>query len=105
MNAQVPWELAGQSQTTFTATINGQTSTSQTVNLATYVPGIFAVNSEGTGQGAILDANYHLVDASNPAIPYKALSILAQPKTYIPVQASTVGQESSSGKRGGCDVI
>ena len=69
VNAQVPWELEGQSQTTIIATINGQTSAPQTVSLATYAPGIFALNSEGTGSGAILDANYHLVDASNPAIP------------------------------------
>src|SRR5260370_1990450 len=26
------------------------------------------MNSQGSGQGAILDAGYHLVDASNPAI-------------------------------------
>lgn len=29
--------------------------------------GIFAVNGNGSGQGAILDASYELVDASNPA--------------------------------------
>ncbi len=68
VNAQVPWEVAGQSQATITATLNGQTSTPQTVNLATYAPGIFAINGEGTGQGTILDANYHLVDSTNPAI-------------------------------------
>ena len=66
-NAQVPWELSGQSQTTIVATINGQTSAPQTVNLAAYAPGIFATNGAGTGQGAIVDADYHLVDATNPA--------------------------------------
>ncbi|MGO9094119.1 MAG: hypothetical protein ACLQGV_02760 [Bryobacteraceae bacterium] len=65
-NAQVPWELAGQSQTTVTASINGQTSAPLTVGLATYAPGIFTVNGQGTGPGAILDLNYHLISATNP---------------------------------------
>jgi uncharacterized protein (TIGR03437 family) len=65
-NAQVPWEMAGQSQTTVTASINGQTSAPLTVSLATYAPGIFAVNGQGSGPGAILDANYQLVSAANP---------------------------------------
>jgi uncharacterized protein (TIGR03437 family) len=58
VNAQVPWELARQSQTTVTASINGQTGAPQTVGLATYAPGIFAVNGEGTGPGAILDSRH-----------------------------------------------
>jgi uncharacterized protein (TIGR03437 family) len=66
VNGQVPWELAGQSQTTITAN-NGQTSAPVAVNLGTYAPGIFAVNGEGTGQGAILDASNRLVDSTNPA--------------------------------------
>lgn len=67
-NGQVPWELAGQSQTTLTASFNGRTSAPQSVSLATYAPGIFAQNGAGTGQGSILDTNYRLVDATNPAI-------------------------------------
>jgi trimeric autotransporter adhesin len=67
VNGQVPWELAGRNQTTINATNGLQTSTSQTVMLATYSPGIFAINGGGTGQGAILDPNYHLVGSTNPA--------------------------------------
>jgi uncharacterized protein (TIGR03437 family) len=37
------------------------------VNLAGFAPAIFTMNSQGTGQGAILDSSYHLVDSSNPA--------------------------------------
>jgi uncharacterized protein (TIGR03437 family) len=67
-NAQIPWEMASQAQTTtVAANNNGQTSTPQTVTLATYAPGIFATNGTGAGQGAILDGNYRLVDSSNPA--------------------------------------
>lgn len=68
VNLQVPWELAGQSQTTLTATLNGQVSAAQTVSLATFAPAIFSMNAQGTGQGAILDAlSYVLVDSTHPA--------------------------------------
>lgn len=73
INAQVPWELAGQSQTTASVSLSGQTGSlsgqigpPQTVSLATYAPGIFVVNSQ-TNQGAILDSNSQLIGASNPA--------------------------------------
>jgi uncharacterized protein (TIGR03437 family) len=75
VNAQVPWELSGQSQSSLTATVNGQTSAGQTVNLAQYSPGIFSANGQGTGQGAIVDANGRLVDSSNPAPAGSYISI------------------------------
>jgi uncharacterized protein (TIGR03437 family) len=105
VNAQIPWELEGQSQTTITATINGQTSAPQTVSLATYAPGILALNSEGTGPGAILDANYHLVDASNPAIPGQTTILIYctglgpvssnQPATGAPASLTNLAHTSS----------
>jgi uncharacterized protein (TIGR03437 family) len=64
---QVPWELAGLTQTTLTATLNSQTSTAQTVTLAPFAPSIFTMNAQGTGQGAILNSSYVLVDSTNPA--------------------------------------
>jgi uncharacterized protein (TIGR03437 family) len=69
VNFQVPWELAGQSQASLTATVSGQTSAAQNVGLATFAPGIFSTNAQGLGQGAILDPSYKLVDTSNPATP------------------------------------
>ena len=69
VNLQVPWELAGQSQATITGTLNDQTGPGQAVALAAFAPGILSMNAQGTGQGAILDASYRLVDSSNPAIP------------------------------------
>jgi uncharacterized protein (TIGR03437 family) len=69
VNLQVPWEASGQTQTTISATDNGQTGAAQTVSLATYSPGIFSMNGQGTGQGAIVDAiSGRLLDSSNPAI-------------------------------------
>ncbi len=68
VNFQVPWELAGQSKAFITVTINGQTSAAQALNLAPSAPGIFTINAAGTGQGAVLDTLFRLVDVSNPAI-------------------------------------
>jgi uncharacterized protein (TIGR03437 family) len=80
---QIPWELAGQSQTSLTVTVNGQTSASQTVNLAPFAPGIFTTNAQGTGQGAIIDnSTYQLVDSSNPATPGS---------TYIQIYCTGLG--------------
>jgi uncharacterized protein (TIGR03437 family) len=67
VNLQAPWELAGQSKVTLAATLSGQTGASQPVNVAPFAPAIFAINGQGSGQGAILDPSYYLVDSSNPA--------------------------------------
>ncbi|MGB7760182.1 MAG: hypothetical protein WBL61_10145 [Bryobacteraceae bacterium] len=67
VNFQVPWELSGQAQTLMAATVGSATSAGQVVNLAPFAPAIFAMNAKGTGQGAITDASYNLVDSSNPA--------------------------------------
>jgi len=67
VNFQVPWEFAGQSQASISALVDGQISGQQTLSLAIVAPGIFSINGQGTGQGAILDTSYRLVDSSNPA--------------------------------------
>ena len=73
VNLQVPWGLAGQATSPLSATLNGQTGAAETVQLAAYSPGIFTMNAQGTGQGAILDASYRLVDDFNPAVPGSAV--------------------------------
>jgi len=67
VNFQVPWELANQSAALLSVTANGQSSPAQVVNISPFAPGIFAMNGQGTGQGAVLDTSYRLVDAENPA--------------------------------------
>ena len=67
VNLQIPWELAGQSQASLAATLAGQTGAAQTVNLASYAPGIFTLNGQGTGAGAVLDSFYNLITPANPA--------------------------------------
>jgi uncharacterized protein (TIGR03437 family) len=67
VNFQVPWELVGQGQAPISAMVYGQIGGSQAVSLTPFAPGIFSTNGQGTGQGAILDTSYRLVDSSNPA--------------------------------------
>ena len=67
VNFQVPWELSGKTQVSISPTLNSQTGASQTLSLAPFSPGIFSLNAQGTGQGAILDLTYQVVNASNPA--------------------------------------
>jgi len=69
VNLQVPWELTGDTTASLTATLNSMTGAAQSVTVAPAAPAIFTTNSQGTGQGAIQDASYHLVDSSNPATP------------------------------------
>lgn len=71
LNIQIPWEAAGSSNDNPAALMvfnNGQSVTFN-FNIALYAPGIFTMNAQGTGQGAILDSSYQLVDASHPATP------------------------------------
>lgn len=68
-NFQVPWELAGQSNSTVTTSLIGENGSSQSVALATYAPGIFTADSSGTGQGEIFNLNYTLANSSAPAKP------------------------------------
>jgi len=67
VNFQVPWELANQSTAPLSVTVNGQSGPALAVNLSPFAPGIFTMNGQGTGQGAVLDTSYRLVNASNPA--------------------------------------
>jgi uncharacterized protein (TIGR03437 family) len=67
VNIQVPWELAGASQVSIAAMLNGATSAAQPVSLAPYSPAIFTRNAQGSGQGMILDLSYNLVDSLHPA--------------------------------------
>lgn len=68
-NVQVPWELSGQTQATLSATVGGTTSNVVPVNLASFAPGIFTINQQGSGQGAILIAATGEFAALSGSIP------------------------------------
>jgi uncharacterized protein (TIGR03437 family) len=57
VNIQIPWELAGQTSATLTATNLGGVSAGIPVTLAPAAPAIFTTNQQGTGQGVILIAS------------------------------------------------
>ncbi len=78
VNAQVPWELAGQSQATLVVANGTEVADPQTVLLAPFGPGLFMFLATGTlGQGAILDTLARLVDGANPAREGSVLQIYA----------------------------
>ena len=66
MNLQIPYEVPANSNAALR--IENGASVFYSLNIAATAPAIFTTNSEGTGQGAILDnTTYQLVDASHPA--------------------------------------
>lgn len=79
INAQVPFEVAGGfGITSISVQVKrgSQSTAVQTAQLAAVSPGIFTVNSRGTGDGAILHAaNFQLVTSGNPARAGEFVSI------------------------------
>ena len=73
INAQIPFELAPNSrphvvvQTRRDGSGPEAVTVPQTITIAEARPGIFTTNQQGTGQGAILDAQGRLVDSAAPA--------------------------------------
>ena len=67
VNLQIPWELAGQSHASVTATVGSLASSPQTMSLAPFAPGIFTLDGSGTGQGAVLTGGDSLIAAPTGA--------------------------------------
>jgi uncharacterized protein (TIGR03437 family) len=68
INVQLPWRLLNQTQTTIAVMLNGLTSNAIVVPLAVR-PAIFTLNSQGTGQGAILDGSSAVYMAPAGSVP------------------------------------
>ena len=69
MNVQVPWELAGEEETTVQVEAGGETSNEIAVALTPYSPGLFSMTQTGSGQGAILISGTGLLAAAENAFP------------------------------------
>jgi uncharacterized protein (TIGR03437 family) len=61
VNLQIPWEVAGQTQATVTATAGGMSSSPQLVTIAAFAPGIFMLNAAGSSQGIVVIAGTQLL--------------------------------------------
>lgn len=67
VNAQVPFDLAPGSTLPLVVRSGAAASPPELVTLTDIQPGIFTVNSSGSGAGVITDANAALINDSNPA--------------------------------------
>jgi uncharacterized protein (TIGR03437 family) len=74
---QVPFELAGQTSATAEVTVGGLTSIARTFVLDNASPGIFTLNQQGTGAGALTHLNGALVSEQDPARPAEILVLYA----------------------------
>jgi uncharacterized protein (TIGR03437 family) len=66
INFLVPYATTG-STATIAVQNNGANSNTVTVPLAATSPGVYTLDQSGSGPGAILHADFSLVNASNPA--------------------------------------
>jgi uncharacterized protein (TIGR03437 family) len=73
VNALVPFELANKTSTVLQVSYGGETSAGFTLPVVAAEPGLFSTNSNGKGQGAILNQDTSLNSASNPAAPGSAI--------------------------------
>ncbi len=65
----VPYDVVGKTATQVVVTVNGLSSPAFSVNVGASQPGLFAINSQGTGQGSIYNQNSSANTAQNPAKP------------------------------------
>jgi uncharacterized protein (TIGR03437 family) len=74
---QIPVDLTGTSAT-YQVMVNGQASATQTVTVAPLSPGIFTLNQQGSGQGAILIATVNGVAPSGAIFAAPSGSVTGQ---------------------------
>ena len=85
LNVQIPFEVPAGAAASLRVSNNGE-SVFGSINVTAAAPAIFSTNSQGTGQGAILNTSYELVDASHPATPGS---------TYIQIYCINLGAVSN----------
>jgi uncharacterized protein (TIGR03437 family) len=67
MNVQLPLNLVNSPSYAATAVTGYGTSAGAAMTVAEFAPGVFTINGQGTGQGAILNLSNQLVDTTHPA--------------------------------------
>jgi uncharacterized protein (TIGR03437 family) len=76
VNFQMPAEISGPTAQV-TAVVNGTTSLAASLPVAPVSPGIFTLDNTGSGQGAVLNQDYSINSAQNPAPAGSAIMIYA----------------------------
>ena len=89
LNVQIPYGIPN-STATLQVNNNGE-SVFSNFKVSSAAPAIFSTNSQGTGQGAILNTSYQLVDAMHPATPGN---------TYIQIYCVGLGSVSNEPANG-----
>ncbi|MEO7144156.1 MAG: hypothetical protein ABI165_11730, partial [Bryobacteraceae bacterium] len=77
INAIVPFEISGRTQTSVVVSFNGVLSTPIVAQVANTAPGVFTASTTGSGQGSILNQNYQPNSASQPAAKGSVVQIFA----------------------------
>ncbi len=95
VNAQIPFELAPNSRPHVVVQTRRDGSGPEaitvpgTITLAGARPGIFTTNQQGTGQGAILDAQGQLVDGAAPAAAGEIIQVFCTGLGAVKEQVET----------------
>ncbi|HUQ91620.1 MAG TPA: hypothetical protein VM120_08060, partial [Bryobacteraceae bacterium] len=75
INAIVPFELNGQTTANVAVQLNGINSTAIQVRVVDTAPAILTANASGNGQGSILNENFTVNTATNPAAKGSIIAI------------------------------
>lgn len=98
VNAIVPYEIAGHSNTTIVTTFGGA-SASVTVPVVNAVPALFTADASGSGQAAALNQDGSVNSPSNPANPGDVIVLYGTGEglvTPTPVDGSTTGTPAAT---------
>jgi uncharacterized protein (TIGR03437 family) len=90
-NLMVPYEVAGKTSTTMQLTYNSMQTAAWTIPVAASAPGIFTVDSTGTGQAAVVNQDGTVNSVTSPAAR----------GTVIAIYATGEGLTSPAGVTGG----
>ena len=90
INFMLPWEVLGLTEAPLTVTSGSVESGSQTLSLAPFNPGIFAINSTGTGQGAVLVAATGVLAAPSGSVSGRAAQPV-DPGEFISIFCTGLG--------------
>jgi uncharacterized protein (TIGR03437 family) len=90
VSAVVPYEVSGKSTTQVQVVYQGQGSNLVSMPVTAVMPGIFTMNSSGSGPGAIVNQDGTVNSASNPATA----------GSYVFVYATGEGQTNPAGADG-----